>query len=58
MWLVVTPFVLGSTEGMTAVEMDLELYNDVAVGLLTFLLGVYSAYEARETHTATAVART
>jgi hypothetical protein len=57
-WLVVTPFVLRSTEGMTVVEMDLELYNDVAVGLLTFLLGVYSSYEARETHTATAVART
>ena len=57
-WLVVTPFILGSTEGTAAVEFDIEFWNDVIVGLLVFLLGAYSAYEARETDAATPTART
>lgn len=58
LWLVVTPFILGSTEGTAAVEFDIEFWNDVIVGLLVFLLGAYSAYEARETDAATPTART
>ena len=58
LWLVVTPFILGSTEGTAAVEFDIEFWNDVVVGLLVFLLGAYSAYEARETDAATPAART
>lgn len=49
LWLIATPFILGSTEGFAAVEMDLEFWNDIVVGLLVFVLGAYSAYEARDT---------
>jgi len=58
LWLVATPFILGSTEGTAAVEFDIEFWNDVLVGLLVFLLGAYSAYEARDTDVATPAART
>ena len=58
LWLIVTPFILGSTEGTAAVEFNIEFWNDVIVGLLVFLLGAYSAYEARETDAATPAART
>lgn len=58
LWLIVTPFILGSTEGTAAVEMDLELWNDVIVGALVFLMGAYSAYQARETDVARPAART
>ncbi|WP_459190743.1 SPW repeat protein [Halosimplex sp. J119] len=58
LWLIATPFILGSTEGTAAVEADIEFWNDIAVGLLTFLLGAYSAYEARDTDVATPAART
>lgn len=58
LWLIATPFVLGSTEGTAAVETDLEFWNDIVTGLLVFLLGAYSAYEARDTDVATPAART
>ncbi|WP_415383503.1 SPW repeat protein [Halosimplex sp. TS25] len=58
LWLIATPFILGSTEGTAAVETDIEFWNDIIVGLLTFLLGAYSAYEARDTDVATPAART
>ncbi|MFC7197529.1 SPW repeat protein [Halosimplex aquaticum] len=58
LWLIATPFILGSTEGTAAVETDIEFWNDIVVGLLTFLLGAYSAYEARDTDVATPAART
>ena len=58
LWLIVTPFVLGSTEPGAGVEFDIEFWNDVVVGLLVFLLGAYSAHEARETDAATPAART
>jgi len=58
LWMIATPFVLGSTEGTAAVEFDIEFWNDVAVGLLTFLLGAYSAYEARQTDVARPAAQT
>ena len=41
-----------STEGTAAIETDIEFWNDIAVGLLTFLLGAYSTYEARKTDVA------
>ncbi|PSP70253.1 hypothetical protein BRC70_05875 [Halobacteriales archaeon QH_6_68_27] len=59
LWLVMTPFVLGSTgEPGAGVEFDIEFWNDVIIGLLVFLLGAYSAYEARETEAVTPAART
>ena len=58
LWMIATPFILGSTEGTAAVETDIEFWNDIAVGLLTFLLGAYSAYEARKTDVARPAART
>ncbi|WP_135366498.1 SPW repeat protein [Halosimplex halophilum] len=58
LWLIATPFILGSTEGFAAVETDLEFWNDIVVGLLVFVLGAYSAYEARDTDVATPTART
>lgn len=58
LWLIVTPFILGSTEGAAAVETDIEFWNDIVVGLLVFLMGAYSAYEARETDVAQPAART
>jgi uncharacterized membrane protein YiaA len=58
LWLIVTPFILGSTEPGAGVEFDIEFWNDVVVGLLVFLLGAYSAYEARETEAVTPAART
>lgn len=59
LWLIATPFILGSTgEAGAGVEMDVEFWNDVAVGVVTFLLGAYSAYEARETDVARPAART
>lgn len=58
LWLIATPFILGSTEGFAAVELDLEFWNDIVVGLLAFVLGAYSAYEARDTDVATPAART
>lgn len=48
LWMIATPFVLGSTEGAAAVESDIEFWNDLVVGLIVFLLGTYSAYEARD----------
>jgi len=58
LWLIATPFVFGSTEGFAAVELDIEFWNDIVVGLLVFVLGAYSAYEARETDVATPAAQT
>ena len=56
--LIVVPFVLGSTDPAGGVETDTEFWNDVIVGALTFLLGAYSAYEARDTDVARPAART
>lgn len=59
LWLIVTPFILGSTvETGAGVEMDLEFWNDVIAGVIVFLLGAYSAYEARETDVARPASRT
>lgn len=58
LWLIATPFILGATEGTGAVEMGVEFWNDVVVGVVVFLLGAYSAYEARDTDVASPMART
>jgi len=46
-WLMITPFILGSTAGTAAVEADTEFWNNLLVGLLVFVFGAHSAYEAR-----------
>lgn len=48
LWLVVTPFVLGSTGADGGFETDIEFWNDVVVGLITLLLGAYSVTVTRE----------
>lgn len=56
LWLVVSPFLLGSGQEIAAGEelaMDAEFWNDVLVGLAVLALGAYSAYEARQTEAAT-----
>lgn len=59
LWLVATPFILGTGEPIDGeIVMDEEFWNDVVVGALVFLLGAYSAYEARDTDVATPTART
>jgi hypothetical protein len=49
-WMAVVPFVVGATPEGNGLETDLELWNEVIVGLLLVLLGAYSAAEARDTH--------
>ena len=44
LWLVAAPFVLGVDAGAAETANDLAFWNDVVVGLLAFVLGVYSAY--------------
>ncbi|WP_123538558.1 SPW repeat protein [Halosimplex salinum] len=58
LWLIATPFILGSTEAGAGIESDIEFWNDIVVGLLTFVLGAYSAYQARRTGVAKPAART
>jgi len=58
LWLVATPFVLGSAEGVGAVEPTVALWTDVVVGLTVFVLGAYSTYEARDTDVVTPAVRT
>jgi|AntRauTorcE11898_2_1112593.scaffolds.fasta_scaffold58422_1 hypothetical protein len=58
LWMIATPFVLGSTEGTAAVESDIEFWNDIVVGLATFLLGTYSAYASRDRDVERTTART
>ena len=58
LWLVVTPFVLGTDIGFTETTNDLAFWNDVVVGLLALGLGAYSAYEAREERREAAARRT
>lgn len=47
LWLIVAPFILGEAAGLDVAEADVVFWNDVIVGLLTLILGAYSAYEAR-----------
>lgn len=58
LWLVTTPFILGPTEAGAGAEMDAEFWNDVVVGAVVFVLGAYSAYQARDRHAAVQRART
>jgi len=58
LWVIATPFLLGSTEGTAAVQSDIEFWNDIAVGTGVFLLGTYSAYAARNRDAARTAART
>lgn len=58
LWLIATPFLLGAPEGGGPVEMDVAFWNDVVVGVLVFLLGAYSTYEARDTDVAAPTTRT
>jgi len=58
LWLIATPFILGSTDGAGAVETDAEFWNDVVTGTVVFILGAYSAYQARDRHAAVQTTRT
>jgi uncharacterized membrane protein YiaA len=58
LWLIATPFFFGSTEGFAAVEFDIAFWNDIVVGVIVFLLGAYSAYEARDRDVVRPAART
>ncbi len=55
LWMIATPFVFGiegADVGMDVLaDGDLMAWNDVLLGLVVFLLGAYSAYEARDTGT-------
>lgn len=47
LWLIASPFILGTEEvGEIAFE-DLTFWNDLVAGLIALVLGAYSAYEAR-----------
>lgn len=48
LWLIAAPFVLGFGGGFAETTNDLGFWNDVAVGLLVFILGAYSAYAGRK----------
>lgn len=49
LWLIATPFVFGTEVGMDVAGGDLMGWNDTLLGLVVFILGAYSAYEARKT---------
>ncbi|MGQ3413488.1 SPW repeat domain-containing protein [Natrinema sp. LN54] len=48
LWLVASPFLLGTGSGLAETANDLGFWTDVVVGLLAVGLGSYSAYEIRE----------
>lgn len=48
LWLIAAPFVFGADTGLAETTNDMGFWNDIAVGALTFLLGAYSAYKARD----------
>lgn len=58
LWIIATPFILGSTEGAAAVESDIEFWNDIAAGAVVAALGAYSAYASRERDVARTTTRT
>lgn len=47
-WLVMSPVVFGTDAGLNEAANDLTFWNDVVVGLIAIVLGVYSAYEASD----------
>ena len=51
LWLVAAPFVFGGPVSGTDTG-DVGVWNDIVVGALAFVLGAYSAYEARDTDVA------
>lgn len=48
LWLIAAPFVLGVNAGLTETANDVGFWNDVLLGLITLVLGGYSAYKARD----------
>jgi len=54
LWLIVSPFVVDTEIAGTDVEAVTEVgfWNPIIVGGIVFLLGAYSAYEAREIRSA------
>ncbi|QLK26560.1 SPW repeat protein [Natrinema zhouii] len=48
LWLVASPFLLGSGSGIAETASDLGIWTDIIVGLLAFGIGSYSAYVIRD----------
>ena len=48
LWLVASPFLLGTGSGGVETATDLAFWTDIIVGLLAFGLGSFSAYEIRD----------
>lgn len=48
LWLIAAPFIFGADFGLTETANDLGFWNDIVVGLITLILGAYSAYEVRD----------
>lgn len=51
LWMIAAPFMFGIDTGATEAT-GLNFWNDIIVGALAFVLGAYSAYEARDTDVA------
>lgn len=49
LWLIVSPWVYAVEIEAVNLTTEVGFWNDVIVGLLVLVLGVYSAYEARDT---------
>lgn len=47
LWLIVAPWVYGIETPQGEIVTELGFWNDVVVGLLVLVLGVYSVYETR-----------
>ena len=58
LWIVATPFILGTADGTTAVQSRAPFWIDVSVGLFVSALGAYSFYEAHDTALRTPTQRT
>lgn len=48
LWLVASPFLLGSESGIAETASDLGFWTDIIVGLLAFGIGSYSTYAIRD----------
>ncbi|UPV76884.1 hypothetical protein M0R89_20670 (plasmid) [Halorussus limi] len=48
LWLIAAPFMFGWDAGATEATNPLVFWNDIVVGLITFALGAFSAYAARD----------